>query len=237
MRRGAEATRAGFEAGMRATRPGMWEYELEALIEQYYRMAGLGARRLSVDRCRRSERDDPALQHHRDQLRDGDLVLVDSGAEYELYATDVTRTWPVNGRFMPSSARSTTSAGGAEGRHRAGAAGQAVRRVPRSCAARAVEGLVDLRLLEGSLDEIVEKETYKDYYPHRTGHYLGLDTHDVGRYRNRRRQAAAARTGHGRDGRARPLRAARSGRATRASSASACGSKTTCSSPRTSRTS
>ncbi len=185
MRRGAEATRVGFDAGMRATRPGMWEYELEALIEQHYRMAGSAHDAYPSIVAGGANATILHYNTNRDQLRDGDLVLVDSGAEYELYATDVTRTWPVNGRFSAEQRAiydvvlAAQKAGIEQVRP-----GKPYDAFHEAALRVLIEGLIDLRLLEGSLDEIVEKETYKDYYPHRTGHYLGLDTHDVGRYRN-----------------------------------------------------
>ncbi len=183
MRRAAAASRAGHEAGMRATRPGMWEYELEAIIEFEYRAAG--AQDVAYPSIVAGGRNATILHYNsnRDRLRDGDLVLVDSGAEVDLYASDVTRTWPVNGRFS------------AEQRAiydlvlRAQLAGIEQVRPGRTydayhmAAVRTLtEGLVDLGLLSGTADELIEKEAFSAFYPHRTGHYIGIDVHDVGRY-------------------------------------------------------
>ncbi len=184
MRRAAAATRAGHEAGMRATRPGMWEYELEAILEYHYKLAG--AQDTAYCSIVAGGANATILHYNtnREQLRDGDLVLIDSGAEFDVYASDVTRTWPVNGRFS------------AEQRAiydivlRAQKVGIDQVRPGRSfdayhnAAVRTItEGLVDVGLLKGSIDELIESNKFFDFYPHRTGHWIGLDVHDVGRYK------------------------------------------------------
>jgi Xaa-Pro aminopeptidase len=183
LRRAAAASLAGHAAGMRATRPGLFEHELESIIEYGYRRAGALDVAYSSIVAGGSNATILHYNTNRDRLRDGDLVLVDSGAEVELYASDVTRTWPVNGRFS------------AEQRAiyeivlRAQLAAIEEVRPGRSFDAyheRAVrvlaEGLIDLGLLEGSVDEALESGKIQDFYPHRTGHYLGLDVHDAGPY-------------------------------------------------------
>lgn len=185
MRRAAAATRAGHEAGMRATRPGMWEYELEAIIEQQYKLAGAQDTAYSSIVAGGANATTLHYNTNREQLRDGDLVLIDSGAEFDLYACDVTRTWPVNGKFS------------AEQRAiydivlRAQKAGIDQVRSGRSynayheAAVRVItEGLIDVGLLKGSVDALVVENKFFDFYPHRTGHWIGLDVHDAGRYRN-----------------------------------------------------
>ncbi len=185
MRRAGTITGAGFDSGMRMTRPGIWEYELQAAIEHRYRVEG--ALRLAYTSIVAGG-DNATILHYNSndrQLRDHELVLVDSGCEYETYASDVTRTWPVNGRFSPEQRAIyeivlAAQKAGIE-RVRAGTPYDAFH----DAAVRVlVEGLIDLRVLEGTVDEALETESYKEYYPHRTGHYLGLDVHDVGRYRN-----------------------------------------------------
>jgi Xaa-Pro aminopeptidase len=185
MRRAAAASLAGHEAGMRATRPGLWEYELEAVIEYHYRRAGAQDTAYSSIVAGGANATILHYNTNREQLRDGDLVLVDSGAEVDVYASDVTRTWPVNGKFN------------AEQRAiydivlRAQKAGIDQVRTGRSynayhdAAVRVLtEGLVDVGLLKGSIDELIETNKFFDFYPHRTGHWIGLDVHDVGRYKD-----------------------------------------------------
>jgi Xaa-Pro aminopeptidase len=185
MRRAAAATRAGHEAGMRATRPGMWEYELESIIEHQYKLAGAQDTAYTSIVAGGANATTLHYNTNREQLHDGALVLVDSGAEYDLYACDVTRTWPVNGKFS------------AEQRAiyeivlRAQKAGIDQVRTGRSfnayhdAAVRVItEGLVDAGLLKGSVDTLIEENKFFDFYPHRTGHWIGLDVHDAGKYRD-----------------------------------------------------
>jgi Xaa-Pro aminopeptidase len=186
MRRAAAITKLGFVAGMGATRPGAYEYEIEALIEYtYFRNGAQAVAYPSIV----AGGDNATTLHYntnREPLAGGALLLVDSGCELDLYATDVTRTWPVNGRFSPEQRAIYEIVLAAQE--------AAIERVKPGERARAfhetalrviTEGLIDVGLLKGSVDENVERETYRDYYMHGAGHWLGLDVHDVGRYRDR----------------------------------------------------
>jgi Xaa-Pro aminopeptidase len=183
MRRAAALSQAGHRAGMAATRPDRYEYEIEAAIEfEYARGGGTFAYPSIV-----ASGDNATILHYntnRDRLRDGALLLVDSGAEYELYTSDVTRTWPVNGRFTPEQRAiyeivlEAQEAGIARVRP-----GVACREFHNACVRVLTEGLIDAGLLKGSVDENIETERYRDFYMHGSGHWLGLDVHDVGRYR------------------------------------------------------
>ncbi|MGR4065865.1 MAG: aminopeptidase P N-terminal domain-containing protein [Vulcanimicrobiaceae bacterium] len=187
MRRAAEITRRGHVAAMRATRPGVFEYEIEAVLEYEYKRAG--AQSTAYDSIVAGG-DNALVLHYntnRERLEAGTLLLVDSACELDLYATDVTRTWPVDGRFSPEqraiyeivhAAQRAACACVAPGRKQREFHEAAVRTI--------VEGLIDVGLLHGTLDENIEKETYRDFYPHGTGHWIGLDVHDVGAYRNER---------------------------------------------------
>ena len=185
MRRAAAISRTGHEAGMRATRTGMHEYELEAIIELHYRKHG--AQDVAYPSIVAGG-DNACTLHYianRDVLRAGSLVLTDSGCELDLYASDVTRTWPVSGRFTYEQRaiyEIVLRAQLAAIDHvRCGEPFDAYHRT----AARVLaEGLIDLGLLQGSIDECIESKTLDDFYPHRTGHWIGLDVHDVGRYKN-----------------------------------------------------
>ena len=185
MRRAAAASLAGHEAGMRATRPGLGEWELEAIIEYHYRLAG--AQDVAYPSIVAGGANATILHYNtnRDVLRDGDLVLVDSGAEVDVYASDVTRTWPVNGKFSPEQRAIyeivlRAQKAGIE-RVRAGESYNAYH----EAAVRVLtEGLVDVGLLSGSIDALIEENKFFEFYPHRTGHWIGLDVHDAGRYKN-----------------------------------------------------
>ena len=185
MRRAAAATHAGHTAGMEASHDGLFEYELEAIIEYRYRMAG--AQDVAYPSIVAGGANACILHYNsnRERLRGGDLVLVDSGAEFDAYACDVTRTWPVGGRF------SAEQKAIYEIVLRAQLAGIDEVRPGRpfvayhDAAVRVLtEGLLDLGLLAGSLDGAIESKAYADFYPHRTGHWLGLDVHDAGAYQH-----------------------------------------------------
>jgi Xaa-Pro aminopeptidase len=117
-------------------------------------------------------------------LHDGDLLLIDAGCELDGYASDITRTFPVNGRFSAAQ-REVYEIVLASQR----AAMDVVRvgkgwNEPHDAAVKVLaQGLIDLKLVAGSLNEVLEKETYKRFYMHRTGHWLGLDVHDAGDYK------------------------------------------------------
>jgi Xaa-Pro aminopeptidase len=117
-------------------------------------------------------------------LKDGDLVLIDAGCEIDCYASDITRTWPVNGRFSPEqkaiyelvlAAQEAAFAEIAPDKHWNQAHEATVRVI--------TSGLVELGLLQGDVDELIAREAHKAFYMHRAGHWLGMDVHDVGDYK------------------------------------------------------
>lgn len=183
MRRAAQITAAGHRAGMMGTRPGAYEYEIEALIEYEYLRAGGTYAYPSIV----ASGDNATILHYntnRDMLRDGDLLLVDSGSEFDLYTSDVTRTWPVNGRFTAEQRAIYEIVLAAEN----AGIGRVMPGVPcrefhNACVRVVTEGLIDIGLLQGSVDDNIEKEHYRRFFMHGSGHWLGLDVHDVGRYR------------------------------------------------------
>lgn len=184
MRRAAAITRLGHVAAMEATRPGKREYELEALLEYTYHLNG--SQSVAYPSIVAGG-DNATILHYssnRDTLDDGTLVLVDSAAELDNYASDVTRTWPVSGRFTPEQRAVYEIV------LRAQLAaiedvrpGKAFDAYHMTAVRVLCEGLIDLGILKGSLDEVLEQGTYRSFYMHRTGHYIGIDVHDVGAYR------------------------------------------------------
>lgn len=184
LRRAIDVTGTGLLAAMCAVRPGMHEYEVQAVLESTYRAEG-------------SIRDGfPAIvaagEHsctlhytaNRARIEDGDLLLMDTGAEWDLYAADVTRTVPANGRFTAAqrSVYEVVLAAQAAGiaRTRPGARFHDVHEASLRVI---VEGLIDLKVLRGSVDSLIEREAYRPYFMHATSHWLGLDVHDAGAYR------------------------------------------------------
>jgi len=183
MQRAADITVEAHAAAMRAVRPGMHEYQLQAQLEYTFRMhdavpaygsiVGAGANGCVLHYVANAGR-----------INDGDLVLIDAGAEYRGYAADITRTFPANGRFTPAQRALHDLVGQAQ----AAALAQARPGVPYQAGHDAAvetltEGLLKLGLLKGSLEKNIAEERYKRFYRHKTGHWIGLDVHDVGEYR------------------------------------------------------
>lgn len=183
LRRAVDISAAGHVAAMRATRPGLHEFEVESLIEHEFRRRGasgpgygtiVGAGRNAT------------VLHYTDargRLDEDDLLLVDAGAEWELFTGDITRTWPIAGRFTAAQrdAYEIVLAANLAG-IAASVRGSSLDAVHDASLRRLCEGLRELGLVEGDIDGVIERELYRPYYPHRTSHWLGADVHDVGRY-------------------------------------------------------
>jgi len=181
MRRAAAITAAGFEAGMRATCSGLGEYELEAIIESTY--ARHGAQDVAYPSIVAGGANATTLHYatNREHLRSGDLVLVDSGCELDGYASDVTRTWPVDGRFSGAQrALYEIVLAAQKAAYAELSVGKPVNAYHETAVRVITEGLRDVGLLSGSLDELLTQQAYRPFYMHQTGHWLGLDVHDVG---------------------------------------------------------
>ncbi|HSO06749.1 MAG TPA: aminopeptidase P N-terminal domain-containing protein [Pelomicrobium sp.] len=184
MRRAAVISCAAHRRAMAFARPGVFEYEVEAELVHEFRRRG--AQALAYSPIVAGGANACVLHYvaNRERLRDGDLLLIDAGCELDGYASDITRTFPVNGAFsaaqqaiyelvlaMQSAAMQTIRPG-------------ATWNAPHDAALQVLaQGLIDLGLVAGSPDEVLEKETYKPFYMHRTGHWLGLDVHDAGDYK------------------------------------------------------
>jgi Xaa-Pro aminopeptidase len=181
-----EAARLSCEAhtlAMRSGRPGVHEYEVEALVDGWFRRhGGNGPGYTTIvgggaNAC---------ILHYitnRDALRAGDLCLVDAGCEYRYYTADITRTWPVSGRFSaPQRAVYEVVLDAQMRAIDAARVGRNYREMHDIAVRRLTEGMVALGLLQGGVDELIHKEAFKKYYMHGTGHWLGLDVHDAGVY-------------------------------------------------------
>lgn len=183
MQRAADISVLAHQAAIRASRAGLREYALQAELERVFRqhdaepaygsIVGAGA--------------NACVLHYRANnapLRDGDLVLIDAGAEYQGYAADITRTFPVNGRFSKEQ-RALHDVVGAAQRAALGQAkpGQPFEAMHHAAVQALSEGLLTLGLLKGKLEKVIADGAYKRFYRHKTGHWLGLDVHDVGEYR------------------------------------------------------
>ena len=184
MRKAGQITMRAHERAMRRCRPGMYEYQLEAELQ--YEFASGGARHAAYNSIVGSGENGCILHYveNNKKMRDGDLVLIDAGCELEHYAADVTRTFPVNGRFTTEQralyelvlqAQAAAIASIAPGNHW---------NQPHDASVRVItEGLIRLGLLKGRVDGLIKRQAYRRYYMHRVGHWLGMDVHDVGDYR------------------------------------------------------
>lgn len=183
MRRAAAISMGAHARAMRVCRPGMNESELEAeFLYEFRRHGGVPAYNPIV-----GGGENGCILHYVENnrpLQDGELVLIDAACEYQSYATDITRTFPVNGRYTPEQraiyelvlkAQLAAIAKMRAGNHW---------NTPHEAAVKVLTaGLVKLGLLRGPVSRLIKDEAYKKFYMHRTGHWLGLDVHDVGDYK------------------------------------------------------
>jgi len=184
MRRAAQIAATAHRRAMEACRPGMFEYQIEAeLVHAFMRQ---GARSPAYP-CIVGGGVNSCILHYTENsaaLRSGDLLLIDAGAEYDGYASDVSRTFPVNGRFTPEQRAIYEIVLEAQL-----AAIDAVRpgnswHQPHDAAVEVItKGLVDVGILKGRWRTMLKDEAYRPYYMHRTSHWLGMDVHDVGEYK------------------------------------------------------
>jgi Xaa-Pro aminopeptidase len=183
--RATTITGHGFDAAFRITRPGLYEYEVQAVMEAEFRR--LGSQRNGYPSIVAGAHDSCVLHYttNRKQLNDGDLLLIDAGAEYDYYTADVTRTWPANGHFTPEQRAVYDIVLEAQRAGIATAQPLAHFDDAHNSALRVLtQGLVDLNVLAGDVDSLIEENAYRPYYMHSTSHWLGMDVHDVGRYRD-----------------------------------------------------
>jgi Xaa-Pro aminopeptidase len=172
------------EAAMRAARPGMFEFEIEALIEQRFRRAGALAPAYNTIV---GAGPNATILHYIEnsrEMRDGELLLVDAGAEYEYYCSDITRTYPINGRFTRAQREIYEIVLDAQlAAIDRVAPGVAFADVHQSALEVIIDGLLRLGLLSGDKQEIISENKYQKFFMHRTSHWLGGDVHDVGKYK------------------------------------------------------
>ena len=186
-RRACQITRDAHIEAMRYARPGQYEYQVQAAIEFVFREGG--SPRNAYPSIVASGPNATILHYSENNrlMEDGDLLLIDAGCEWGYHAADITRTFPVNGRFTPPQRRiyeivlrsQLAAIDAARAGHRYEAMHEAARRV-------LAEGLVDLGLLPRGVEDSLAMHHYREFYMHGTGHWVGMDVHDVGDYRVRR---------------------------------------------------
>ncbi len=183
MQKAADISVTAHQRAMKLCAPGMFEYELEAeYLHEFQRNGATWAYSSIVGSGANS-----CILHYvenNQKMKDGDLVLIDAGAEYQGYDADITRTFPVNGKFSVPQREVYEVVLNAQK--------AALKKVvpgnhwndPHNAAVKAMtKGMVEIGLLKGKVSKLIKDETYRKYYMHRTGHWLGMDVHDVGDYK------------------------------------------------------
>jgi Xaa-Pro aminopeptidase len=184
LRRAIDVTGSGIVTAIRATRPGLHEYEVQAVLEAEYRR--LGSPRNGFPSIVAAGANACTLHYtaNRAPIRDGDLLLIDTGAEVDYYGADVTRTFPANGRFTSAQRAVYDVVLAAQTRAiELVAPGVRFHDVHERALRVLVEGLRDLGVLSGRPAQLIKDAAYQPYFMHATSHWLGLDVHDVGAYR------------------------------------------------------
>jgi len=184
MRRAADIAAAAHRRAMCAAAPGRYEYEIEAEFLHEFRRQGS---QFPAYTTIVASGPGACVLHYVNndrRMQDGELLLIDAGCELDGYASDITRTFPVNGRFsgpqedvyeLVEAAQAAAIAAIRPGVHFM---------APHEAAVKVLaQGMIDLKLLHGSVDAVIESESYKRFYMHRTSHWLGMDVHDVGDYK------------------------------------------------------
>jgi Xaa-Pro aminopeptidase len=184
MRRAAAISTAAHRRAMRYTRPDMFEYQVEA--ELLHEFCSHGARHPAYTSIVAGGANACVLHYvgNNAQLRDVDLLLIDAGCELDGYASDITRTFPVGGKFSAEQKDVYEIVLAAQAAAIDAAKPEQNWNAPHDAALRVLaQGFIDLKLCHGSLDAVLESGSYKQFYMHRTGHWLGMDVHDVGDYK------------------------------------------------------
>jgi Xaa-Pro aminopeptidase len=185
MREAAELAARGHLAAMRAGRPGVGEWEVQALLDQTFR-AHSATSGTSFPAIVGSAANATILHYVTNDRRieEGDLVLVDAGADVGFYCSDITRVFPASGRFTaPQRAVYDVVLRALRAAVAAVRPGAPVTDVHEAARRELVQGMIDLKLLEGEPEKLIEDETFKRFFMHNTSHWLGLDVHDAGPYR------------------------------------------------------
>ena len=184
MRRAAQISTSAHQRAMRATAPGRREYAIEAELLHEFRQGGAQSPAYTsivaggANACVLHYVQNDAV------LKAGDLLLIDAGCELDGYASDITRTFPVDGKFSPAQRDIYELVLAAQAAALSTIAPGVPWEAPHEAAVRVLaQGMIDFNLCQGSVDAVIESGAYRKYYMHRTGHWLGLDVHDAGDYK------------------------------------------------------
>ncbi|MEC7885871.1 MAG: aminopeptidase P N-terminal domain-containing protein [Pseudomonadota bacterium] len=172
------------EMCMKKTKPGLYEYEISAELSYIFNKKNMTTAYPSIV----ASGANACVLHYTNnnsRLNDNDLLLIDAAAENEGYSSDITRTFPINGKFSAEQSLLYEIVLNAQKKSinevKPGSSWEKVHSV---CIYEITCGLMEIGILSGNIDQLISSEAYKDYYMHKTGHWLGLDVHDVGEYKN-----------------------------------------------------
>ncbi|MBT4832571.1 MAG: Xaa-Pro aminopeptidase [Porticoccaceae bacterium] len=184
MRKAGEISARAHRRAMQMSRPGLFEYQLQAEIEHEFMLSGAtGPAYTSIV----GGGENGCILHYienRDKLRSGDLVLIDAGCEYQDYAADISRTFPVNGKFSPEQAAIYDIVLASQVAATELIAPGLEYNLANDATVRVItQGLVDLKILQGEVEDLIARGAHRDFYMHNAGHWLGMDVHDVGDYK------------------------------------------------------
>ena len=184
MRKAGEISARAHRRAMQMSRPGLFEYQLQAEIEHEFMLSGAtGPAYTSIVGGGKNG----CILHYienRDKLRSGDLVLIDAGCEYQDYAADISRTFPVNGKFSSEQAAIYDIVLASQVAAIELIAPGLEYNLANDATVRVItQGLVDLKILQGDVEDLIARGAHRDVYMHNAGHWLGMDVHDVGDYR------------------------------------------------------
>ena len=183
MQKSADIAAEAHILAMQSVKPGMNESQIESIIEHYFRMNGASG--VSYNSIIGGGANATILHYVENNmpLKDGDLLLIDAGAHYQGYASDITRTFPVNGKFTKPQRDIYDIVLDVEIQClEATRTGTTIKERQKLSIELLTEGMKELRLLKGKTKDLIKKKAYEKYYMHGVGHYLGLDVHDAGRY-------------------------------------------------------
>ncbi len=183
MRKAGKMSAAGHKRAMQVCKPGMYEYQVQAEMECEFRKAGSAYNAYPSIVAGGHNACILHYTENQDVLKDGELLLIDAGAEFGCYASDISRTFPVNGKFSAEQ-RSLYDIvlAAQEAAFEKCSAGHGWNEPHEAAVQVLAQGLLDEGLLRGSLEQVLETQSYTQFYMHRTGHWLGMDVHDVGDY-------------------------------------------------------
>lgn len=184
MRKAGEISARAHRRAMQMSRPGLFEYQLQAEIEHEFMLSGAtGPAYTSIVGGGKNG----CILHYienRDKLRSGDLVLIDAGCEYQDYAADISRTFPVNGKFSSEQAAIYDIVLASQVAAIELIAPGLEYNLANDATVRVItQGLVDLKILQGDVEDLIARGAHRDVYMHNAGHWLGMDVHDVGDYK------------------------------------------------------